>query len=111
MRNLIGALGNISIYTGLVVMLIAGVIALRKYRNLSSSLLLAGGIITIVCYTMIILGIPKFSVDLDRIDESYVRMRAWLSVLMQASLGVGHLAIAAGVLGIVQGKTHNNHGQ
>ena len=111
MRNLIEALGNISIYVGLVVMLIAGVLAFKRYRNISSSLLLAGGIITIICYTMIILGIPKFSVDLGRIDESYVSMRAWLSALMQASLGVGHLAIATGVLGIVLRKTHNNHGQ
>ena len=111
MRNLIEGLGNISIYAGLGVMLIAGVLAFKRYRNLSSSLLLAGGIITIICYTMIILGIPKFAVDLDRIDDSYARMRAWLPVLMQASLGVGHLAIAAGVLGIVRRKTHNNHGQ
>jgi len=111
MRNLIETVGNISIYAGLIVMLVAGVLAFKRYRNLSSSLLLAGGIITIICYTMIILGIPKFAVELDRIDENYVRMRAWLSALMQASLGVGHLAIAAGVFGIVRRKTHNNHGQ
>ncbi|UFN55868.1 hypothetical protein [Microbulbifer celer] len=104
MSNVLVIAANIFLYLGLIIMFVAGIFAVKRLRNSGSIFILLGAIITVVGYTMIKLGIPSFPGGVEFAEDSFLKMRALLFGVLQASLALGHLSIAIGVFLLVRQK-------
>ncbi|MFD1218436.1 hypothetical protein [Microbulbifer celer] len=104
MSNVLVIAANISLYLGLIIMFVAGIFAVKRFGNAGSIFILSGAIITVVGYTMIKFGIPSFPAGAEFAEESFLKMRALLFGVLQASLAIGHLSTAIGVFLLVRQK-------
>ena len=106
MNGIYSAVSGVLVLLSFLLMVWAGLSAVKKHANFNAFLLLSGSLISLLCYGLLKLGWPPHPPHGEAVSQDYYILRQLFSEVTAIMLPLGYVITAAAVLRLVR-ESHN----